>query len=171
MNCPQCGTVGDRSPCPKCGCGGRLDIDEQQAVLRQVFEAKGIMPEHMFTWEFWNGMALTWDIDKAKEFAKSNKVFAGPPPEAIDGILKMNGAAGDIDDEHALTRDLDTPLIYILSPFPPPEVAARGEIALICIDGWHRLRKALITKHPHPLPIVVLAHEQERACRLATTLG
>lgn len=149
-----------------------MDIDETQAMLRQVLTAKGIMPQHIFSWEFWNGVCLTWDIDKAKEIAKGNKVYGnGPEPQDVADMLRMNASSSDIDDAYAMTRDLKEPIIIIASPYPTPEVQAAGQIAFQCIDGWHRLKKAQLIKHPDPLPVVVLEPEEERQCRIATTFG
>ncbi|WP_026424683.1 hypothetical protein [Actinokineospora inagensis] len=64
-----------------------------------------------------------------------------------------------IDHDHAMTTDLDEPII--IAPLPPTPDGPPGSVV---IDGWHRVYHAL-HRFQETLPAYVLTDATERAAR------
>lgn len=128
-----------------------------------VAQRFGLLYGQMFRWEGRDGQAITWSIEACKELIAGRDCLRGVEmgPREWKQALENNSLAHEIDDAHALTRDLSEPLIAVQSPNPddPPG-------AVILIDGWHRVKKAVTTNHDEPLLVHVLDHEEERSCRI-----
>src|SRR5690242_11289552 len=79
-----------------------------------------------------DGTIRGWDATLGNEIAadgRSPMLFGLADHSVTDELIKW--LCPELDEEHAMTRDLSRPLLFI--PF--------GEAGLL-IDGWHRLWKA-----------------------------
>ena len=95
-----------------------------------------------------DGRQYHWDVTKAKKLAKTKKVEQFTVKGQVTAE-DLHEAYCDLDESHALTKDLTEPLIFI---------TLNGQAQLI--DGWHRLLKACITEEVDTLPCVLLSSEE-----------
>lgn len=117
-----------------------------------------------YTWEPPNGEPISWSIGHALEIIGDRPPIeaAAMPPEMQRLALERNSLACEIDEAFAMTTDLSKPIIAIISPieFVP------GNIVLIVIDGWHRIKHSVAINNPNALPVHVLLPWEEEACRI-----
>jgi hypothetical protein len=117
-------------------------------------------PTEVFSWQWPDGTEVTWSIERAKAACEGREPTGEVPLEAIKGTMDMNEGSKDIDDAFAMTKDLSKPLICVLSP-----IRHEGKLSIIIIDGWHRMRKAVLTNTPS-LKFYLLGPQIEEQCRV-----
>ncbi|MEZ0076252.1 hypothetical protein [Planotetraspora sp. GP83] len=101
--------------------------------------------------EVFHFLAWSWNITAAKGYAHGRKPGGRLSPRAWGRYL----AAIWIDEVRVSEVDLTVPLIAV--PIP--------DAGLFIIDGWHRIARAL-REEVAELPVIVLAEQEEYACRI-----
>lgn len=118
----------------------------------------------VYTWQDIDGTVISWSIPQALEIIGDRpplKAFA-MPPEIQRQALESNAFAHEFDEAYARTTDLTKPIIAVVSPTETKE----GQIVLLIIDGWHRIKHSVLINNPNSLPVHVLLPHEERACRI-----
>ena len=97
--------------------------------------------------EYFDFMAYTWNIDRARELIAKRKRNKKPIPVNVEEIynsIRWGGILGvRVDEEYALTQaDLSKPLIFGLIKLPG-EKGKKAEWFRLLIDGHHRLYRAM----------------------------
>lgn len=116
-----------------------------------------------------------WDIDRAKQLVGGREptvkipvaeyapsTIGRPPEKGGDGVTTMHLGMIGVDWKRAetdATIDTDVPVIAILAP-----LGKDGGKAVLMIDGYHRLAKAVLTGEEE-LDAHLLTGEEERQVR------
>lgn len=93
-----------------------------------------------------------WDIGMALRIAQDKEVFNISLPDAL--ITKETiGSLCSVDADYAMTTDLSKPILF----------APYCGIQHTCIDGWHRVYKAVMTG-VEVLTCRILTQEESERC-------
>lgn len=146
----------------------RMAVRETKRGIRErILSQCGEMTRcQAYTWEHPNGTKVTWNITKAIELTNGRKPDHHLSLGHIAQICSRNPHFGSLDQVYAMTRDLSIPLISTRAPVTEPGIWSGGNSPVIMIDGWHRMLKAILTKHAQPLPVIILTPEEDAACRI-----
>lgn len=128
-----------------------------------------IEPSEVFRWEHSDGTIAMWDISKAKSLVDGKRPVAEITPTDCLRALQANVMVCGMDAAYALTKDIEIPIIATVPPLLSKEEEAAifsGTIPYIVIDGWHRILKAALTFHQHPLKMHILTTEEDKLCRI-----